>query len=76
MIYHLIENEVKIHAAGQFLIFVLFPIGILALLSQLGGITVIIGAVLFAAEYRKIPSSGQDKDYSQLLYREQQRVNI
>ncbi|MGC2572659.1 MAG: hypothetical protein WA364_14195 [Candidatus Nitrosopolaris sp.] len=49
MIYHLIENEVKIHAAGQFLIFILFPIGLLALLSQLGGITVIIGAGLFVA---------------------------
>ena len=49
MIYHLIENEVRIHAAGQFLIFVLFPIGILALLSQLGGITVIMGAGLFVA---------------------------
>lgn len=45
----LIENEVRIHAAGQFLIFVLFPIGILALLSQLGGITVIMGAGLFVA---------------------------
>jgi hypothetical protein len=49
MIYHLIENEVRIHAAGQFLTFVLFPIGILALLSQLGGITVIMGAGLFVA---------------------------
>jgi hypothetical protein len=49
MIYHLIENEVRIHAAGQFWIFVLFPIGILALLSQLGGITIIMGAGLFAA---------------------------
>ena len=49
MIYHLIENEVRTHAAGQFLIFVLFPIGILALLSQLGGITVIMGAGLFVA---------------------------
>jgi hypothetical protein len=49
MIYHLIENEVRIHATGQFLIFILFPIGILALLSQLGGITVIMGAGLFVA---------------------------
>ncbi len=49
MIYHLIENEVRIHAAGQFLIFILFPIGILALLGQLGGITVIMGAGLFVA---------------------------
>jgi hypothetical protein len=49
MIYHLIENEITIHIAGQFGIFVLFPIGLLALLSQLGGITVIMGAALFAA---------------------------
>jgi hypothetical protein len=49
MIYHLIENEVRIHTAGQFWVFVLFPIGLLALLSQLGGITIIMGAALFAA---------------------------
>ena len=49
MIYHLVENEITIHVSGQFGVFVLFPIGVLALLSQLGGITVIIGAVLFAA---------------------------
>ncbi|HEY5631753.1 MAG TPA: hypothetical protein VIR31_06470 [Nitrososphaeraceae archaeon] len=48
-IYHLIENEARIHAAGELLIFILFPIGILALLSQLGGITVIMGAGLFVA---------------------------
>ena len=49
MIYNLIENEVRVYTAGQFLVFVLFPIGILALLNQLGGITVIMGAALFAA---------------------------
>jgi hypothetical protein len=49
MIYHLIENEVRIEVAGQFWPFVLLPIGLLALLSQLGGITVIMGAGLFAA---------------------------
>jgi hypothetical protein len=48
MIYHLIENEVRINTAGQFWAFVLFPIGLLALLSQLGGIPVIMGAALFA----------------------------
>lgn len=48
-IYHLVENEARIHAAGELLIFILFPIGILALLSQLGGITVIMGAGLFVA---------------------------
>jgi hypothetical protein len=49
MIYNLIENEVRVYTAGQFLVFMLFPMGILALLSQLGGITVIMGAALFAA---------------------------
>jgi hypothetical protein len=49
MIYHLIENEITIHVTRQFGMFVLFPIGVLALLGQLGGITVIMGAVLFAA---------------------------
>ena len=49
MIYRLVENEITIHVTGQFGVFVLFPIGVLALLSQLGGITVIIGAALFAA---------------------------
>ncbi len=48
-VYHLIENEARIHAGGELLIFILFPIGILALLSQLGGITVMMGAVLFVA---------------------------
>jgi hypothetical protein len=42
MIYHLIENEITIRVTGQFGVFVLFPIGLLALLSQLGGITVIM----------------------------------
>jgi hypothetical protein len=45
IIYNLIENEVRVYTAGQFLVFVLFPIGILALLS----ITVIMEAALFAA---------------------------
>jgi len=48
MIYNLIKNEVRVYTAGQFLVFMLFPIGILALLSQLGGIFVILGAALFA----------------------------
>ena len=48
MIYHLIENEVRIEVAGQFWLFVLLPIGLLTILSQLGGITVIMGAGLFA----------------------------
>lgn len=48
-IYHLVENEVRIHAAGELLVLILFPVGILAILSQLGGITVIMGAGLFVA---------------------------
>ena len=48
-IYHLIQNEIVLHTARQFLVFVLVPVGALALLSQLGGITVLIGAGLFAA---------------------------
>jgi hypothetical protein len=48
-VYHLVENELRLHAAGELLIIILFPIGILAILSQLGGITVIMGAVLFVA---------------------------
>jgi hypothetical protein len=49
MIYNLIENEFRVYTAGQFLVFMQFPIGILAVLSQLGGITIILGAALFAA---------------------------
>jgi ABC-type multidrug transport system fused ATPase/permease subunit len=49
VIYQLIENEARIHAAGELLVLILFPIGILAILSQLGGITVIMGAGLFVA---------------------------
>jgi hypothetical protein len=48
-IYHLVENELRIHAAGELLVLILFPIGILAILSQLGGITVLMGAGLFVA---------------------------
>ncbi|PWU79348.1 MAG: hypothetical protein DLM72_17870 [Candidatus Nitrosopolaris wilkensis] len=49
MIYHLTENEVRIHAAGQFFTFILFPIGKLSLLGHLGGLTVIMGAGLLVA---------------------------
>jgi hypothetical protein len=48
-IYHLIQNEIVVYTAKEFLMFVLIPVGVLALLSQLGGITVLIGAGLFAA---------------------------
>lgn len=48
-IYALIQNELILYTTKQFLTFVLVPIGLLALLSQLGGITVLVGAGLFAA---------------------------
>ena len=47
-IYHLITQEIILHTAQEFWIFMLVPLGILAIISQLGGITVLIGAGLFA----------------------------
>ena len=43
------KSESRLLDNFGYLVFVLFPIGLLALLSQLGGITVIMGAALFAA---------------------------
>jgi hypothetical protein len=48
-IYYLVKEEVLVYTAREFWTFILIPIGILALFSQLGGITVLIGAGLFAA---------------------------
>ena len=48
-IYSLMREEVMIYTAKEFWAFVLAPIGILAIISQLGGIAVLIGAGLFAA---------------------------
>ena len=39
----------KVNTNPNLLVLILFPIGILAILSQLGGITVIMGAGLFVA---------------------------
>jgi hypothetical protein len=47
-IYHLITHEIILHTAQEFWIFLLVPLRILAVISQLGGITVLIGAGLFA----------------------------
>jgi len=47
-IYHLTTQQIILHTYQQFWIFLLVPIRILAVLSQLGGITVLIGAGLFA----------------------------
>jgi hypothetical protein len=47
-IYHLIRNEVIVYTTKELSTLILTPIGLLALLSQLGGISVLIGAALFA----------------------------
>jgi hypothetical protein len=43
-IYNLITHEIVLHTAREFWMFLLIPLGILAMISQLGGITVLIGA--------------------------------
>jgi hypothetical protein len=47
-IYHLIREEIVIYTARDLLTYALIPVGILAILSQLGGVTVLMGAGLFA----------------------------
>ena len=47
-IYEIIRHEVMVYTARELWSFVLVPVGILAMLSQLGGITVLVGAGLFA----------------------------
>jgi hypothetical protein len=56
-VYHLIQNEIFVYTAKECLLIVLVPVGVLALLSQLGGITVLIGAGLFAANRINLGSS-------------------
>ena len=48
-IYRLISQEIVLYTTRQLWTLILAPIGILALISQLGGIAVLIGAGLFAA---------------------------
>jgi hypothetical protein len=49
-IYNIVEDQVlTVQSLRDFWNFVIVPIGMLAILSQLGGITVMMGAVLFAA---------------------------
>ena len=48
-IYNLITQQIAIHTPKEFWTYILTPIGFLALLSQLGGFTVLLGAGLFAA---------------------------
>jgi len=47
-IYHLITQQIVLHIDQEFWIFLLVPLRILSVISQLGGITVLIGAGLFA----------------------------
>jgi hypothetical protein len=48
LIYQIITQEILLHTNQEFWIFVLVPLRILAIISQLGGITVLMGAGLFA----------------------------
>lgn len=48
-IYNLIRDQLVINTARDFWTYAVIPIGFLALLSQLGGLTVLMGAGLFAA---------------------------
>jgi len=48
-IYNLISEQLMMHTVRDVWIYAVIPIGFLALLSQLGGLTVIMGAALFAA---------------------------
>jgi len=47
--YYLIEKEILINIPSDFWSPIIFSIGILVIISQLGGITVLVGAGLFAA---------------------------
>jgi hypothetical protein len=49
-VYSLVQQEIMIHTSTQFWMFILVPVGILSILSQLGGVTVLMGAALFAAK--------------------------
>jgi len=48
-IYNLIREELVVNTVRDFWMYAVVPIGFLALLSQLGGLTVLMGAALFAA---------------------------
>jgi branched-subunit amino acid transport protein len=48
-IYNLIREQLEINTARDFWTYALLPVGALALLAQLGGLTVLMGAGLFAA---------------------------
>jgi len=48
-IYNLIRDQLVVNTVREFWTYAIIPIGFLALLSQLGGLTVLMGAGLFAA---------------------------
>ena len=48
-IYNLIREQLAVNTARDFWTYAVIPVGFLALLSQLGGLTVLMGAGLFAA---------------------------
>jgi hypothetical protein len=48
-IYNLIRDQLVVNTAKDFWIYAVVPVGFLALLGQLGGLTVLMGAGLFAA---------------------------
>lgn len=48
-IYNLVRDQLVIHTTRDFWTYAVIPVGFLALLSQLGGLTVLMGAGLFAA---------------------------
>ena len=48
-IFELAREQLVLNTAREFWTFAVIPVGVLALLSQLGGVTVLMGAGLFAA---------------------------
>ena len=48
-IYNLIRDQLVVNTVREFWIYAIIPVGLLALLAQLGGLTVLMGAGLFAA---------------------------
>jgi hypothetical protein len=47
--YSLVEEQIRLHTANNLWTYAVLPVGLLAILSQLGGFTLLIGAGLFAA---------------------------
>jgi len=47
--YNLVEEQIRLHTANTILAYAVIPVGIIAILSQLGGFTLLIGAGFFVA---------------------------